>query len=1676
MADNTIDISGGHNQVLPNASEAKQQIFIGDSAIKLANHSDGESCDAKILDMTSYSGTFPEQVEEELWRDVQLSLCEEKLEANTVVCVTGEEGVGMTTFLSQFARRHATNCVSYFYNGFDRIRLTSEVMEGDITEQLYWFATKNPCPNEIKHISDVYSKVMKGLRQAEGGVMYFVFDGFNNIPSELQENICKLITSLQWEKARFLFSGKKDQIGLLFKQNKKWSIDEIPLLRFSEADANEYFRRTNNDISKEQLYHLYKISRGNARRMNDLRVKYLCRDRIEELMLADIDGDSDLNQEDFDRIFENCTPATRPFFTLLAYTEIEFDVEFAARVLEISESEVKALAELNNDYVIIKDNNILQLRSDGFRKYLCDKLQAYKRDIELSQIRVLEGMRAGVGYTQALPALYKSTGKTDELIKYLNADNVQRLLSEGHSQAALNVQCGFGYEACALNPEKYRQHIFRFSLNKATSREIERNELWDYEIAALIAIGQHARALALAQTVYLSEERLKCYLLIARRPQGLSAEDKAFLKDNIRQLVEEIDFEDIPDKSMELAKLLLPYDYEAAIGIVDRIAKAHKEDINTDKVFSQFSLFEPSDPEEDDARRDLARSKIQDTSLREFIDATKNLFKKDDVETFLEALERLPNYSQQLQLLRYWLPSHKDKENLGKAVLEALRLIVADSDMEMPRARILSDIARHLGTMTKQQMEEGLRYINSLGDTIMYPTSDYVDAMIAVIKGSRDILPEKSQELLEELYIFVDDLNDEGMWLNCTAKLLGNFDLLGDEVMVSQTIGTKENLSSEIKSKTDQLLSATAYHIKVVEGPIAALVCTEPQLIDQLIANVNTAERRSRAYSYAAEQYIRHIEPEKLDLNYFFNLLSKVDIERGDCEKPLYLLTSKLISSEKFNHEALLPVIKNHIRFLDKLNDVWLQCTLSIRLYRWADRHFPDETIVDDIKAKMLSWWESISQHQEKMKMGFHIAKLLACRSKEEAEQMIERCSKQRRESLLSSSSCVDAFYNSLSLYVDSLITLISRGLCDESILHAFKEDENKLASESERASIWGRIALAYYLAGDNEKFRALGDQYLPTDYSIFTPEEQKWLIFHISPTLFLRGQQKFFKLLEGYDSVFRDVCLKRVCVFIVSKKLDVMELDIKSTYELTYSDLNDLNTLIDQMADENILFQIVEVISRSVKVTNKKLGPLSTQQKKAILSTTTAIVEKKYPAPGGIKHDGYKIACQAILEFASSNFQPQQKAVWIKKLATVDNKADQAFLYFYIAPFFSRHADKEEFLRKGIEVTNDVHFAFDRVSRLDMAFTECAINNLGALMPKVAEEAMRSLKGDGTAEQYEELLDTIHQYKPELAEAIMVKLDQDTARVYNKRRLHNHFESVKRLAKAGKDMTSILSLDRDEQRKFFEERLKNLMNGKGQVQSVDDAFLLTIEHLYDNDLTNAMPAIHYLMETVSQRQKMGGNCKDLLLGMHQAIRYNLRVVLSLASGTKERMEQVNSMFGTSPSVPDSFIGIGEYQKAIDYILYWYKQCGYNELTIMDPHFYPSDLQIIKQLADENNDLVIRILTHKYQYTAEDFITKWRTFSAGVKTPVQVTLVGFVGKPSTGPLHDRYWICVDDEADQRRGITLNSLNGMGKKDSSIQPIEDSTALYALHIYSRYADKKVKTVEENEVVYESFTLE
>lgn len=81
--------------------------------------------------------------------------------------------------------------------------------------------------------------------------------------------------------------------------------------------------------------------------------------------------------------------------------------------------------------------------------------------------------------------------------------------------------------------------------------------------------------------------------------------------------------------------------------------------------------------------------------------------------------------------------------------------------------------------MTSEEMSKAMIYVDSVRETIKYPTFDYVDAELTIIEAIKDYLPEKSKTLLEDLYCYIIDLEDESVRVACFSKLLGRLSIWG---------------------------------------------------------------------------------------------------------------------------------------------------------------------------------------------------------------------------------------------------------------------------------------------------------------------------------------------------------------------------------------------------------------------------------------------------------------------------------------------------------------------------------------------------------------------------------------------------------------------------------------------------------------------------------------------------------------------------------------------------------------------------------------------------------------------------------------------------------------------------------------------------------------------------------
>lgn len=1669
----------------PNATHTVQNIYIGDryasEAMNALNGHGSEPVTAQVYDMYYLSSTRPSPISNEILRKQDLKLCESRLATDNILYLTGEDGVGLTNIISQFARQHPNNCVSYFNNGLDRQLINPEYLEHDIAQQLYRYTTLGSVydANMAEHstIDTVIHRVMRRM-SSQQAPLYFVFDGFDKIPSELVDGIRKVFGKFIWSRMRFIFTGDSSKIQRLIPENPVPKSSTQQILPFSDGDVNQYFRNIVPGLSDDELGELRRITRCQASRMSIVCHNYIEKGRLQDLLQSGIDEYSDLYEDDFKRLFDD-TDSQLPykFLTLIAYAEFYITDALAAEILGVTVSEIGSLLERYHNYVTTTDNGRLVIISEGFHKYLREKFSAYKQDIELQIIRVLELPGYEQDYCRYIPALYKDLKLTDKLISYLNNDNVRRIIVNQQSQAALNEQCEYGYEACNSDIEKYAAGIFRFALNKSTSREVEGNRLLDHEIEANLAIDNIDQAIALAQSVYLTEERLKSFALIARKKKMLSATDYAIIKESIDSLVAEIQFERIPEKAIELAKLLLPVDYQIAIGIVDRIAKSNKNSINTDSIYTLMSLMStPSETgKQENASRDLLDTRIQNKSLRSLAHAAKSLFADETTDVFLQNLASLPGNSQKLHLLEMWIPEHEDKENIGKVVLEGIKLIVAESDTSMPRARMLYTFCRAMSKMTADEMESALTYIDSLTDTIKYPTLDYVDAELAVIEAMRERMPERAMSRLETIYLYIDDLSDESVRLACLSKFLGRYDRLGCKTEIERDITSTVALRKEISAGISKLLQTTADHAKIVEEPIKALVCGYRTMIGEFISQVNTAGRRSRSYSLAAWYYVLSADAEKFDTNYFFSLVGKADNIYADRIEPLELFTERLLNDCKLNMPAILPQVKSSFSLFDEIEIIPRRCRVYIQLYRWIVNNFPDDTFAGRLKEKIMSSWRTIAPETLKIEYGFYIAKEMSRVSNTSAIELVNECNELKKHTRFISSSCLRACDDAIDLYTRSLCYLIRFGLCEKHHLSHFQDEVDSLHSEEDKAVRWGKIAAEYYLANNHSQFLEICNSHLPADYSHLPIFSQRRAIYYNAGVLFLYGSDRFFALLSQYDETFRNDCIWQASRFVYAKYAELADVTPgRKEYDIAYDDYRNLLTLMEHSTSEDYFYHICTVISDSMRK-GRPNKPLSSEQKKFVVAEAKRIVEKVLPTSIGIRHDGYKIACLAMLDYAITELSNKDKKKWQELIATVDNVADQAFLNFAIGPFFQRKHDREEFFNRGLELTNGIHSAYDKVNRLDMSITECVENGMGGMVKDIAGKAMECLACDGTMEDHKRLVDAVYQQSPDLAERMLDSLDHDPARMHYKTKLLDHISSKKKLDQAHKEQSSIDNLTREEQFKFFSQQMSDLACGKAQLLDLQRLFKLSIKHIYENDLSHTQNAICYLVESLYRKYGRDRLYRELLLSIHSTIRYNLKLVMSLAAKTKDSLAWIEENICRNQSEAANFVGVGEYDKAEELLLQWVDSHRFDTLYIIDPYFTPDGLYIIKKICDINNDAGIFILCHERKVTPSDFTIRWHSITNGVTNRINVHFVHYEGKPDDGPLHDRYWICIDEETDSRHGIKPPSLNNIGSKECSICDISEADTQAAYDIFNKYANRCPKHVGDHQMEYDRIEL-
>lgn len=1617
--------------------------------------------------MCSFSETMPMLPESLISRDQYLDLFDIQFRTKKILCISRNSGVGITTVMALYAQRHANECASFFNTLWSQAMLNIRVLENSIVNQLKCYVDDT---NETSVLTSLIHKVNNTSRKKKG-VVYFVFDGLDLLPLAYTDRIRHILVQLYGiNNARFLFSGDIERIRQIVPDPDNVN-QTNEILPFSKSEIMSYLSMIDNTLSKDQVDILCAMSKSIGDRLHVIMHKLKNEGGVDVLTDMYFNNIDDLYELDFEFITQN--EKNELFIALLTFSEYPLSQELLRISLNLSQTEYNSLYCQLKKYVR-EDNGIVTLYSCVFRKYLLDKLQHVKNEVDQVLISILEKEKIEDSFDY-LSTLYKAN-KKETLVKYLTSNRVQQFLEEQQSQAALNKQCDFGYQACS-NFELQMSSFFRFAINRSVSREIEKNELTDAEIEAMISIGAFEKALALTQNIFLHEEKLKGLLIIAQYKDELPLMVYQELLEQIKSLIEIIQFEQIPDKAIELAKLMLPIDFIKALTIIDRVAKVTKDKNQLDRLYAAISMSYNTEGKQtsETAKEDLAATRIVDDDLRQMATIMKNIMRERSVEQVLQETDKLPTVTSKLYFLKYWIPNHKKSDKIEEIIKYALGLVIDESNATIPKISLIRHFSKPLPLVPETAIMELVGMIDALISTIKYPTIEYVELQLLIIIALKKVDSKMAKNRAENLYLEIDELPDKSIQAHCKALLLRDFDKIGAGDM-EDWIMPSYQLQKELTDDICDLLSKSAYHVKIVEGPIKALVCDYPTVIQKIIAQINTEERRCRAYLLALTEYVTNIRVSRINWTYFDLLFNGINYDLSEIDKPLVVLATKIIE------DTDIDLVNKNIKILcSKLKDAehsLTKCKVLAMFHVWMCNNSLDDSFKKDVIEKNLhEIWNQIGTPWVKVELGYKIAQILSKESTQDlARKYVEETAILRDRILLSSISCVETYAQSMTLLQHSLGILIRLNISEDDYIDELEDLLSYNGDEGEAMIVWSRIALEYREAGNYERFSRIVHDKLSTSYKDSSRYSRKRVLYHIAPALYMCGSSMFYDRIKEFDDCFKNLCMENIARYVETHYPYTEYVDtslIESQRVLDYGDYEVLIDLMKNTTDEHFVYNYVDRISKALKENSE--NRLSREQINILSSKLKKLVNNCLPMANGIQHNGYKIICNAMID----GVIPGQ-AINVPKvrteIETITNVADKAFLYSNIAGYLKKKDQSESFLRLAMSETEKIGDMFDKLNRFNNCLLQAFSSN-PSLSRSIARKTMESMLADnnGTYQDYQKYVDTISEHDYKLAEDMLEMVDNDPARIQYKRKLRERLVSTKRLDVAKKDFEQIEKLTKEEQIHFFEKQMEYLVKKTNFSKELSKTEII-VRIIYENPIREIQSAALFFIENLYCEYKRNRVSSETLRELYKILRQNIKLVLALAAGTKNKLDRINKIFGNEFK-NKNIVPIGHKMDGQNLIISWYRENPYGILQVIDPYFIPAELRIIRSLMDINNNLQVKILTHLGDgVMLDNFQKEWKKISSELPGSISIEAVCFVEQPSKCPIHDRWWIIYDQENDLSFGKRLSSLSTMGIRETEISDMDDDAISSVKELWSKYCEYRPLRVGGKEILYQEIEIQ
>lgn len=1566
-------------------------------------------------------------------RDNVFQAVERAFVKHPVVFVEGEVWSGKSEFAAEYMRKNDGQAIAAFLAASTPIFYSVAFARQTLGEQAYTIVNEGAtCPDGIIDDAAFSVLLLRLQRLARRQPITFVIDGLSGkegAERQIAREILRILPVGQSE-FRFLVMGS----AALYQELKAWrraDLEKVPLLDTSLEDTRQYLADLPLDPGEpEALYHLCGGLVGVLDKVRSLLIdgvsvqsllteRRASVDQILEIEWAHLPEDADL----------------RRVLALLAWSQAQLDTTAIAELTGLADDAVEAILE--GCRLVRRDTSSTtwSIRADVQRRFVMEKLEAMRVDVEEQLIARLLRQSDSVQATISLPSQLIKAGRHAEALKRLTAKHFGRLLAAESSLRPLKRHAEFGL--LSARNEGDLDAELRFALIQSSVSGASIGASSSLEVEALMALGQDDEAAALALASEVAEERVQRLAMVAAcfRRRGKSVPSQ--VDQALRELLVDL-AGDLPDEALEtIASELLAVDIDLALEVVARL---HRREFEGKLAANRRDARSKGGDGEatGHAGPDVPRPKLESTAeLRPFFEAAATLVNSLSAEDVLAKIEPLAQ-PHKLFVLAHWLERHKKEVDAARVALVAIRIALTDTS-RAPRVkdfREIAVVAPHIAARQDameviERLDAQRRALHANGTT-----DEAVRLEMLLLRAKQRHGDANIEHSLIDLHQAIGHVKDIGIRTTCYAWMLYHLEhMLNKEAIEERTTVISETTRCLLES-IDILLQQTAEHYQCAKEAIRAICKADRRLALEVAMKLNTVARREDAYVAIVNHIVDHGDYND-GADVIYDCLEKLADERRR-EDLIVNVLDKICKS--LRSRGVAPVAP-------RLLVLWKASKLSYRRLQSCILSYEILILTQSVDyASTLSLlteaeqrWADIHVAWLKTDVGFWVIKTLAPLDQSKAREWLLRV----RADLKGEAKVQSAAGNS---HLFAVAALVARGAvalinavpsdCDDVIFRLEKYIDAIPLLDS-RANLWNFVAVSLYFQNRRDMSeRIVRERIEPIISQDFEHNivVRNAIIATCAPSLYLNHAAAANALIDRIASAAtRDTIRASICDVIFRKQCvsQPFQERQRSDFLLTYVEATDIVALLRQIHCDATIYAIVTMLCDSL-VAKRNRPAIRRNQVADVLADVSTVVAEKLPNANSIRHDGYLISCQAqILRCRLAEGIASDRGAWeplLSRAEAIANVADRVVVVSIVAscaggtrPF----ADNQWFDRVSQDILS-IPSDKDRIDRFRWVAEILEPTNKG-LARRLLLDAMNLANHLGELEGIvlcrQKLLDLAHNIDPDFCTQIIEMLDRDEAKVATED-LKQHSKLLDYKREAANDVATFAAddLSIEDLAEIALRNLAALNAGRQRAQTAKD-FSALVEQIRRAPLPQAFPIWLWIMENAIRKATQQSALR-VLPPMFEMLCDAADVTLMLVGHhCRERVPGL---------VPCESIGPGDRELVYSKLKEWVLTQNMAEIRISDPFFGPEDLDIIKAIADVRPDLQIKVLTSKKQMMQKvrdgdieaAFRDAWDELCEQPPPPTEIVIVGF-GRSGDHPIHDR-WI-VAESTGLRLGTSANSL-------------------------------------------------